>query len=231
MSSFQIRIRTDAPFSDILYVQQWLQECGQGFAFEHDKPGNHHYHIYLFGLLRNADAMRRHIGKYLPDKVDYSVKTTAGGSKNLPLKDDIAYQYGTTEKLLKPVWSKGYDNDRLEKFSFYAEAFYRQMEERQQKQKQVVHEILVLNQEKVKPDRVWENLMIELIENRTKYDDKTIPEIKSMIATSYLRKLKAMPRPSDLHRYATSLWYIVKYQLHVSDNEIPELAMVQEFAN
>jgi len=91
-------------------------------------------------------------------------------------------------------------------------------------------EILVLNTEVTKPDRVWERLMTEFIENPTLYDDKTIPQIKSMISVSYLRKLKAVPRPSDLHRYALSLYKIGQYGLQrSSDAQIPDFALVQEY--
>lgn len=227
---FQIRLRTDELFSNIVYIQHWLDAAREGFAFNHNKPGNNHYHIYLFGLDRKPDPMRKYLAKYLPNKESYSVKTTAGKNKE-PIKAHIAYQYGTEAEAREPVWIKGYSDQDIEVFKFDAACFYDQMAKRQERKKQVVTEILVLNEEKVKPDRVWENLMNELIERPDMYDDKAVPHIKSMIAASYLRKLKAVPRPSDLHRYAVSLYYIVRHDLHRSEHAtIPEMALLEEYS-
>lgn len=213
---FQIRLRTELAFNDIEYIKHWLDASTAGFAFEHDKPNNHHYHIYLFGLERKPDPMRKMLAKYLPDKTCYAVGTTAGRKKE-PLNPLIAYQYGTEKQLKDPVWTKGFDAEKLERFRFGAEAFYKQMEERQERKKQVITEIMVVHEEKVKPDRVWQKLMNELIENPEMYDKNTIPQIKSKIAVGYLRQLKAVPRPSDLHRYAVSLYHIAKHGLHESE--------------
>lgn len=215
---FQIRIRTPEVFGDIEYIKHWLEAAGSGFAFEHDLPDNHHYHIYLFGLDRKPDPMRKYLAKYLPEKTCYAVGITAGKKKE-PINPTIAYQYGTTDKLLVPVWTKGFEN-KLEVFAQQAEAFYQQMKERQERRKQVVTEILVINEEKVRPDRVWERLMTELIENPGMYDGKQVHQIKSMISVAYLRQLKAIPRPSDLHRYAVSLYHIAKYGLHESERAV-----------
>lgn len=202
------------------YIKHWLEACQSGFAFEH-KPtdDNHHYHIYLFGLDRKPDPMRKYLGKYLPNKTCYSVGITAGKNKE-PISPMIAWQYGTTEKLLEPVWVKGID--KVEQYTLSAEAFYSQMRQRQERRKQVVTEILVVNEDKIRPDRVWERLMSELIENPNKYEGKQVHQIKSMISCEYLRKLKAIPRPSDLHRYAVSLYHISKHGLHVNENAVLE---------
>ena len=213
---FQLRIRTDELFENLEYIKHWLDAAREGFAFCHDKPGNHHYHIYLFGLDRKPDPMRKYLAKYLPSKSDYAVGITAGKKKE-PISPMIAYQYGTEEKLSDPVWWKGFEG-KQEVFKLSAEAFYAQMKQKQERRKQVVTEILVINEEKVKPDRVWERLMSELIENPRKYDDKQVHQIKSMISAEYLRKLKAVPRPSDLHRYAVSLYQIVKHGLHENEH-------------
>lgn len=83
----------------------------------------------------------------------------------------------------------------------------------------------------MKQDRVWQNLVGELIENPILYDGMSVPSIKSKIAVGYLRQLKAVPRPSDLHRYAVSLFYIVKHELHRRDNPIPDDALLNEYKN
>lgn len=225
---FQIRIRTDDAFSSMEYIKHWLDEAPKGFAFEHDISGNHHYHIYLFGLNRKPDPMRKYLAKYLPSKECYAVGITAGKKKE-PISAVVAYQYGTTDKLIRPVWSKGID-DKLEVYQHSAEAFYAQQEMRRNRKTQVVTEILVLEKEKEKVDRVWERLITELIENPGKYDGKQIHQIKSMISVGYLKQLKAVPRPSDLHRYAVSLFYIVKHDLHTSDKDnIPLNALEEEY--
>lgn len=226
--NFQIRIRTDAAFNDLEYINHWLDATGKGFAFQHSLPGNNHYHIYLFGLDRKPDPMRKYLAKYLPSKECYAVGITAGKKKE-PVLDWIAYQYGTTKELLKPVWTKGYPDEKLKEFEEGAQYFYEQEQKRMERRNAVVTEVLVINNEKVKPDRVWEGLITKLIEQPDMYDGKTIPQIKSMISVDYLRRLKAVPRPSDLHRYAISLWYIIKYDLHVKDSDIPLDAMEDEY--
>lgn len=221
---FQIRIRTNDDFKDLHYIEQWLAETTSGFAFNHDLPDNNHYHIYLFGLQRNPDAMRRHLGKHLAQKVDYAISKTAGKDKK-PISQEIAYQYGTTEEILEPCWTKNIDQPVLK---LKAEAFY--YDRKHRPRTSAVQEILVLKEETLKQDRIWARLIEELTMEPTMYDGKTIPEIKSKIAVGYLRQLKAVPRPSDLHRYATSLFYIVKHKLHSDEKATIDWdALVDEY--
>lgn len=228
MTSFQIRIRTPLSFNELTYIQHWMDGAEKGFAFEHDLSGNHHFHLYLFGLDRKPDPMRKYLAKYLPTKESYAVGVTAGKKKE-PLNEMIAYQYGTTDKLLTPVWIKGFEN-RHDVLRLNAEAFYEQQRRVRERKQQVVTEIMVIHEEKIKQDRVWQGLMSDLIENPTLYDDKLVHQIKSMISASYLRKLKAVPRPSDLHRYAVSLYHIVKWNLHTNpDAVIPDTALEEEY--
>lgn len=226
--NFQIRIRVPDAFGDIHYIQHWLDESPKGFAFEHDLSGNHHYHIYLFGLERKPDPMRKYLGKYIAQKENYAVGITAGKKKE-PVIDWLAYQYGATDKLIKPVWFKGYSDEQLNLFHEGAERFYAQQKQRYERRNQVITEILVIEEHKEKPDRVWQNLIEELIHNPEMYDGKQIHQIKSMISVGYLKKLKAVPRPSDLHRYAISLYYIVKYELHIKEADIPMNALDDEY--
>lgn len=220
----QIRIRTDELFSDILYIKDWIEHAREGFAFNHCLPDNNHFHIYLFGLDRHPDAMRRTIGKYLP-KQNYSVSKTAGKDKK-PINPMIAYQYGMSDALLQPIWIK---SEKEDIYRISGEAFYKQHKLRQERKNQVVTEVLVLHDEKPKADRVWEGLMSDLIEHPHMYDDKAVYQIKSMISVAYLKRLKAVPRPSDLHRYAVSLFYIVKHDLHNRGQDIPLDALEEEY--
>jgi len=214
--NFQIRIRTDEDFPNVSYIQDWLDAAQQGFAFEHNKPGNHHYHVYLFGLERNVDAMRRTIGRYLP-KECYSVGTTCGGKKRLKITEIGAYQYGTTNILLDPIWTKGFPLDVIQEYRKNAELHYKPMP------------VTVITREDhyvVRPDRVWERLHA----NAEQYGGITIKAIKSKLCAEWLNNGKAIPRPSDLHRYAVSLYYLNKYKKsQIGDTEIPDTALMEEF--
>lgn len=125
MSNYQIRIRTDVEWEQLDYIAEWLQIAKAGFAFEHKKPDNHHYHIYLFGLERNDDAMRRHLGKHLPSKECYAVSRQCGKKKKRPIEPQGAYTYGTTQALISQIWFKGFSNDEMEKFHQVAKDFYK----------------------------------------------------------------------------------------------------------
>lgn len=232
MVNLQIRLRTTSAFETLVFIQSYLLSCVQGFAFLHNKPDNQHYHIYLFGIDTKPDSVRKTVGRYMPDKTTYSVATTAGGSKRLPLDPRIAYQYAKApDSNPTLVWSRGFDEATLERFELSANAFYEQCEKNLKQKNQVLSEILVINNEKIKQDRTWERLCNDMIENPNKYKGRTLPQIKSMIAVEYLRQLKAVPRPSDLHRYAVSIYYISLHGLHTSeDKKISDEALVMEYA-
>lgn len=125
MSNFQVRIRTDVAWEQLDYISDWLKETARGFCFEHRKPDNHHYHVYLFGLERNGDAMRRHLGKHLPNKECYAVSTMCGKKKKRPVEPQGAYTYGTTKALINPQWFKGFTNDMMENFHQVAVDFHK----------------------------------------------------------------------------------------------------------
>lgn len=212
---FQIRIRTP-DITHILCVADYIDAATAGFAFHHNLPDNNHYHIYLFGLDRQADSIRKTLGKYIPDKECYAVKTTCGGRKNLPITHMGAYQYGTTKKLLSPYWHKGFTDDNIRAFHLNAQEYYDALEK-------PIEGTLITREEHyvVRPDRIWEGLS----QNKELYENLTVKQIKSKIAAKWLNAGKAMPRPSDLHRYATSLYYVNKYK----DQEIPDGALEDEF--
>lgn len=206
----QIRIRTDAKFDDILSIADWLIAAEKGFAFRHNKPGNIHYHIYLFNIERNPDAMRRHLFKY-HDKQDYMVGTTAGKKKE-KISPMIAYQYAMNPKSNpERVWVKGFEDDEINTMETEAKAYYTPIQA-----VQVIREDHYI----VRPDRVWERLYANL----EKYKGKSINQIKSSIATEWLNNGKAIPRNADLHRYAVSLFTINKYDAK-DWPEIPDWAL------
>lgn len=216
--NFQIRLRVDENFSRIGYIKDWLDAAPKGFAFEHNKPGNHHYHVYLFGLERNPDAMRRHLAKHIPDKERYAVGVTCGGKKKIKITPEGAYQYGSTKNGDNPIWYKGWTLEELAEYHEKAKEFYKPME------------VTLITKEDhyvVRPDRVWERLR----EHVNDYGDMTVARIKSKIAVDYLNNGKAIPRSADLHRYATSLYYLNKYRREqVGDVQIPDTALEGEYS-
>lgn len=216
--NFQIRIRIDEGFSRISFIQDWLNDAEKGFAFEHNKPGNRHYHVYLFGLQRNPDAMRKHIGKFIPDKERYMVGTTCGGKKKIKITPEGAYQYGSTKNGIMPIWTKGFTLEEIEQYHNNAAEYYKPME------------VTLVTKEDhyvIRPDRVWERLH----SNVADYADMTVARIKSKIAVDYLNNGKAIPRSADLHRYATSLYYLNKYRKEQpGDVKIPDTALETEYS-
>lgn len=227
--NFQIRIRTDAPFASLDYVKQWLDEAREGFAFEHDKPGNHHYHIYLFGLDRTPDPMRKHLFKHLKDKVLYSVKTSAGkpGAKSVEITKNHAWVYASApESNPTEVWFKLNQGDfAREIYRAEAEAYYTKKVTKERDTVYIEEHIVP------KADKTWEKLLEGISSHNNIYDGKSVPQIKSLIAVSYLRQLRAVPRPSDLHRYAISLFYITKHGLINEKNTIEDDALLPEYNN
>lgn len=220
MNGKQIRIRVDEDFSRIDYIAAWLAEAPRGFAFEHSLPNNHHYHIYLFDLQRNPDAMRKHLGKFIDDKECYAVKTTCGGKKKLKITPEGAYQYGSTKSLNTPIWFKGFTLTELEDYHKSAEKYYNVPIVASAEDAHLPEVIY-------KVDRVWEKLR----DHADDYRDMTIARIKSKISVDYLNNGKAIPRSADLHRYAMSLFYLNKYKNEETFDQIPDTALEEYYQN
>lgn len=218
--SFQVRIRTDAEWAKLGYVTEWLNDCEKGFAFRHNKPGNNHYHIYLFGLQRNPDAMRKYLGRYLPSKECYSVGTTAGKKKE-PIVDMKAYCYASApDSNPEEVWMKGFTEGEKEAFHRYVEDYYHKPEKE--------YPIVVTPEDAkglplvvFKTDRVWERLSA----NADDYRDLTVKAIKAKLAAEWLNAGRAIMRNADAHRYALSLFYLNKHR----DGPVPDDALLGEF--
>lgn len=218
---FQIRV-TDPVWMQVKgFLDPYIDVAAYGFAFKHmPNPDNHHYHIYLFNVPRTADAIRKHLAKYY-NKTKYSVSTTAGRDKQ-KLDPRLAYQYGSTEQHLLPIWTKDVPIERIEAWHVSAEAFYAQKQQQRERHQDPVTEMVVIHEEKVKADRVWEGLSAHFQD----YDGKTVQQIKSKICAKWLNDGKAIPRPSDLHRYAVSLHMLNKFK----GREIPEDAFEEKYS-
>lgn len=219
--NFQIRLRESDTQRVQDFLNDYIYDSEKVLIFKHSPPKiengitvyvNEHHHIYLFLLERKADSIRKYIGRYY-DKTRFSVKTTSGGTKNLPITLEGAYQYGTSEHLLAPVFSKGVEESHLDVLRMSAEVYYKP-----QGVKLNTGDVIIVTKEihHEKQDRVW----LRLLDQRDIYIGKTVPQIKSMIAAEWLNSGKALPRPCDLHRYSLSLFYKNKYT-----DEIPADAL------
>lgn len=237
--NIQIRVRTDEPIKDI--VGKWYDNAPKAFIFEHNKPGNHHYHVYLFDYESHTalQKWREYLTRRLGDKSLHMVGTTAGKKKN-PITIQNAYNYGCADRLSqkmerkekiddvsklldRPIFIKGFIvEEGLHQLHDEAEKFWNVMVGQQAKQESVVV-IQDLLEVKTRPDLVWKSLY----ENRASYRDLTIPKIKSKLAVERLREGKAIMRSADAHRYALSLYYLNKY----NGEEIPDDALVCHFEN
>lgn len=217
--NFQVRLRHDEfNFCNEL-LEEYIKDAERVLFFRH-APSNEniHYHIYFINLQRTDEAIRKRCSKFLP-KENYSVKKTCGGKKNLPITLDGAYIYATNPKSNSELkYYKGITQDQLEIFELKSKAHYDPP-----KQIEKVH----VDHYYPKPDKTWEMLK----EQSEKYVDKSVKQIKSMICAQWLNNGKAIPRPSDLHRYAVSLYYLNKFKDEKGIIDVPEYALEGEFIN
>jgi len=209
--NFQIRI-TEESYDRIKEVLGWYL-TDQRLVFRHaPNADNIHHHLYLFGLMRTAESVRKLLRKHY-DKSKFAVSVTAGKSKQ-KITAMLAYQYASKPKS-NPVLvdHAGFTDEQLKEFEDNAKEFYTPMTA-----------VLVTKEEHyiVRPDRVWERLKL----NYEKYEGKTVPEIKSMLAVDWLTNGKAILRGADAHRYALSLYYLCKYKNYAV---IPDNALITEF--
>lgn len=206
----QLRITDDVSWAELSkYLEVWTNKAASGFAFYHDLSGNSHYHVYLFDIEIREQSVRERLAKRYGDR-KFSVRTTCGGAKKHPITPILAYQYGTTKDLLDPVWVKCNEMD-LQDYKSKAQKYYYFSTPSPA--------TLITREEKViiKTDKVWE----KLLDNKDKYRDKTIKQIKSTICADYLNNGKAIPRGCDLQRYAVSLFMLCKYEADI----VPDFAL------
>lgn len=218
-----VQIRLTVPrWEDVVqYVGDYIMAADRCFAFNHNLPDNNHYHIYLFDIDTLADSIRKKLHRYL-DKTKYSVSTTCKGKEKLPITPLIAYQYGTTKDLIDPCFFNGYEQTDIDTFKDSAAAHYGTP------QQSPIPVTLVTKEDHyvVRPDRVWDRL----VEKIDKYSNKSVKQIKSMIAAQWINEGKAVPRPSDLHRYAISIHYRLKYFNKDWEYQVPDWALEGEYS-
>lgn len=225
MMNCQIRLRE----ADTERVKDFLKEyilfAERVLIFKHSPPKiengitvyvNEHHHIYLFNIQRTDEGIRKYIGHYYK-KECFAVRKTCGGSKKQPITYEGAYQYGTSEQLLEPVYVKGFEDHDIEVFKLKAEAYYNAGKPIKLEHNDTV--VIHHDHHHIRADKVWEGLM-----NKEEiYKGKTITQIKSMISAEWLNNGKALPRQCDLHRYALSLYYRLKYPGEVPENALETL--------
>jgi len=207
---FQIRIRDDDTNRVIENLEFYFTD--RYMIFRHEpNPDNIHHHIYIFGLYRNADAIRERLRKLGYAKERYAVSVTAGKKKE-KIDAGKAYQYALNP-LSKPevICIKGFSDEELEKFKEQTEKYYNPP---------IIATPAdgVLPEVIIKQDRVWMGLRDDI----DKYRGLTVKAIKSKICAKWLNEGKAIPRPSDLHRYAVSLYYLNKHEGLIPDNALLE---------
>lgn len=196
---FQIRIRDDDEKRVMEAIEFYLTD--RHMVFNHKLVGNNHYHIYIFGLYRNADAIRERLKRLGYKKEQYAVSVTAGKKKE-KIDAEKAYTYALNPDSNPVVVAiKGFSDAELEQFESYKKRYY---------EKPIVVQPSdgILPEVVFKVDRVWERLKA----NQDDYIGLSVKAIKSKIAAQWLNDGKAMPRPSDLHRYAVSIYLNLKYQ-------------------
>lgn len=205
-------------------IRDYFSVTEKYLVFKH-KPihnqENEHFHIYLFNTrIARADTIRDKLYRAKISKVDYAVTTTAGKRKE-KITDYLAYQYGMNPKS-QPVLVeyKGFTEDQLSNWQMKAEMFYDILEQKNKKVEKDIGPVTVIREVVSRPDKVWERLVAD----EDKYSNKSVKQIKSMICAEWLNMGKAIPRPSDLHRYAVSLYMRQKYK----GNEVPDDAFEKE---
>lgn len=213
---YQIRLRDSNEQRVMEALEAYFTD--RFMIFRHEPHGeNIHYHVYIFGLQRTAETIRDHLHKLRYPKEYYAVKTTCGKKKE-KITPQGAYQYAVKPKSNpKIVKTKGFSDEELAEFKEKADRYYHN-------DIPIVVSPSDANVPEVifRVDRVWERLKKDI----KSYDKKTVREIKSSIASDWLNQGKAIPRPSDLHRYAVSLYYLNKYQ---HEDCVPEDALLPEY--
>lgn len=218
------QIRLDGLNYDTL--REYMDQSQKFMVFRHSpiaNPTNLHFHIYLFDShVSRADTIREKLARAKISKSDYSVSITAGKRKE-KITPSLAYQYGMAPKSLPEfIESKGFTEVEFSNWKMKADMFYDLLEQKQKKVQQLsLGPVTVIREIIMRPDKVWERLVAD----EDKYSDKTVRQIKSMICAEWLNNGKAMPRPSDLHRYGVSLFMRQKYK----GNEVPDDAMESFF--
>lgn len=215
LPNFQIRLRDPDYAHAIRALARFCDFGAKWLLFRHNKTDNIHYHLYLFEYNTTAKTIRAHLA-LTHTKECYMVGNTAGKSKKR-ITPMLAYQYAMAPKS-KPelIAQKGFTDDNMKAFDLNAKEYYAAISQ-PLTAVQVTHEDHYV----VRPDRVWERLKSQY----ERYEGKTIREIKSQLAAEWLNAGKAIMRNADAHRYATSLYYINKFD----KEEVPDTALLEQY--
>lgn len=207
-----IRItRIWADVSVQMILSDYINDSERVLIFPHAKDSGaarDHIHAFFFGLKTKPDTIRERLRKYVPGKMDLSVKTRAGRKNDLEITDEGAYNYASRDGIISPVFTKGYTEDEIRELQSRAEL--KREEIKKVREETVIYSI----REVVKVDKVYIRLCQEahaIPENDRK--NMTLTDWKKWIVLNYLKAGKPAPRTADGNRYAYSIYMSYKYDL------------------
>lgn len=188
------------------------------FVFQHNADRDiqrTHIHAYLFNCSYAGISIRTHLkSKDFKGNSDFSLSQKAGKGRE-PLTIEGAYRYGTTVDLDPPVAHHGFDAQMLEYLKNDAQEYYdtwRQENDLSKEEFRVVY----LEKTLTAKDATWEYLYKKFHETTLDIASWSVDTFKAYICRDWLERMKALPRPSDLHRYAWSL-YLLRHCIREKD--------------
>lgn len=225
-----IRItRIWADVSIQMIMADYFHKSSRVLVFQHGPDSGasrEHVHIFCFGLDTKTDTIRETLRKYIPGKMDLSVKNKAGKKNDIEITDQGAYNYASRDGLIKPVWSKGYTDDEMSQL--LEASLLHAAEVKTKREENVIYAI----REVVKVDNVYNRLVEEAHHNIPDEARKamTLLDWKRWVVMNYLRAGKPAPRTADGNRYAYSLMMSFKYDLINKPLECPLSALTTDYA-
>lgn len=208
-----------ADVSTMMILQDYIEKSERVLLFQHG-PDNgaarDHVHVFFFGLTTKPDTIRETLRKYVPGKMDLCVKTKAGKKNDIDITDQGAYNYGSRDGKITPVYTKGYTLEELNLLQDTAELNGKLVEQR--RAETIVYSV----REVVKVDNVY-NRLFEEAHHLPRRKEMTYNEWKKWIVFQYLKAGKPAPRTADGNRYAYSIYMNMKYNFNDINSEI-ELA-------
>lgn len=203
-----------------MIMADYIQKSERVLIFQHgpDNGANRdHIHIFCFGLTTKPDTIRETLRKYVPARMDLSVKAKAGKKNDIEITDQGAYNYASRDGVIKPAWTKGYTEEELQQLYDCAENL--RVEKQKNKESTVVYAI----REVVKVDQVYNRLVEEAFHYipETARKEMTLVDWKRWVVLNYLRAGKPAPRIADGNRYAYSLMMTYKYDVINKPQDVP----------
>lgn len=208
MTERHIRItRIWADVTTMLIVQPYIDKSERVMIFHHSPDSGaarDHIHMFAFGLDVKPDTIRETLRKYVPGRMDLSVKTKAGKKNDIEITDQGAYNYASRDGRIKPCYTKGYTEDELAQLHGAAEQLAKEKEDK--RTSTIVYSV----REVVKVDNVY-NRLFEEAHAVPGCKTMTLVAWKKWIIFQYLKAGKPAPRTADSNRYAYSIYMNMRY--------------------